>query len=159
MNAKSGIWATWAAIAIVATMAGVLLPRLMQDDPVAEPPTVKIEEKGKLTYQPPAYPNVSSPKAMLLRLGVGTILVSGLAVGSLFAVRRWMTTANGDPTLRRAMRLGETLPLGNRCVLHLVHLGKAQVLVGVDAGGIKSILPMPDGFGELLAEAEIEAAA
>ena len=158
MNAKSGIRLTWAAIAVVATMAGVLLPRLMQDEPVAEPPPAKAE-KGKLAYQPPAYPNVSSPQSMLIRLGVGTILVSGLAVGSLFAVRRWMTAAHGDPTTRRAMRLGETLPLGNRCVLHLVHLGKAQVLVGVDAGGIKSILPMPDGFGELLAEAEIEAAA
>jgi hypothetical protein len=34
------------------------------------------------------------------------------------------------------MQLKETLALGNRCSVHLVHIGKREVLICVDGAGI-----------------------
>ena len=52
------------------------------------------------------------------------------------------------------MTLVETLPLGNRCLVHLVRVGKQQVLVGLDGGGLKSLVALPEAFDETLTEAE-----
>jgi flagellar biogenesis protein FliO len=52
------------------------------------------------------------------------------------------------------MALVETLPLGNRCLVHLVRVGNRQVLVGLDAGGLKSLVALPDAFDDALARVE-----
>jgi flagellar biogenesis protein FliO len=52
------------------------------------------------------------------------------------------------------MRLIETLPLGNRCSVHLVRLGKREILIGVDGAGIKTVAPLA-GFFEDALESEV----
>ncbi len=54
----------------------------------------------------------------------------------------------------RTLRLLETLPLGNRCSVHLVHMGNREVLIGVDGSGIKSIVPLPENFADVLTQTE-----
>jgi len=51
------------------------------------------------------------------------------------------------------MAVVETLPLGNRCLVHLVRVGSQQVLVGVDGGGLKSVVALPAAFDETLVDA------
>ncbi len=159
-GAPNSLWKTWTAIAAVAIVMGLLLPQLMPGEttlPKAEP-KVEAKEKGKLEYTAPSLPEAPSPLAMFTRLGVGTAVVLGLCVATLFGIRRWLypTAANGS--LPRELCLMETLQLGNRCALHLVHLGKQPILVGVDGAGIKTIVPMPSAFEDVLAEANAPSA-
>ncbi len=150
------VWKTWAGIAAVAIVMGLLLPQLMPGEtalPKAEP-KAEAKDKGKLEYTGPSLPDAPSPLAMFVRLSLGTAVVLGLCVATLYGVRRWMypTAANGSTP--REMRLMETLQLGNRCALHLVHLGKQPILVGVDGAGIKTIVPMAAAFEDVLTEAD-----
>ncbi|MBI1830843.1 MAG: flagellar biosynthetic protein FliO [Planctomycetes bacterium] len=143
---------SWIAIALVAIVAGLVLPQFGPGEPVANPPPAKADSKDKtnLGYAPPAMPEAPNLQGMMVRLGVGTVIVLALCVASLWVMRRWMTqpitAASGD----RLMQLTETLDLGNQCSLHLVHMGKREILVGADCTGIKVVLPMPDAFEELL---------
>ena len=141
---KLGIWSPWVTVALVAVLAGLMLPQLMPGESVLDKNQPKVEAKTKSgsDYVAPALPEMPSPQALLGRLFLGTVFVLGLAVVSLWGVRRWLQTnapANSTP---REMRLIETLPLGNRCSIHLVHLGKREILIGVDGGGIKTVVPL-----------------
>ena len=42
----------------------------------------------------------------------------------------------------------------DRFGVHLVKVGARQVLVGVDGGGVKSMVALPEQFGDALAEVE-----
>jgi hypothetical protein len=83
------------------------------------------------------------------------VVVLGLSVVTLWYGRRWLQAPN-LAAASRELRLIETLHLGNRCCLHLVQLASRQVLVGADAGGIRSVVPMNDGFEPYLQEATQE---
>ena len=45
--------------------------------------------------------------------------------------------------------------MGNRCSVHLVHLGKREILIGVDGGGIKTMVPLANSFEDVLAEESV----
>ena len=98
-------------------------------------------------------------RALLTRLGVGTAVVLALCAGTLFVCRRWLRRLPGPDGGSTRMALVETLPLGNRCLLHLVRVGRQQVLVGLDGGGLKSVVALPEAFDEALAVAQGEPAA
>jgi flagellar biogenesis protein FliO len=100
----------------------------------------------------PALPDMPNPQGMLARLAWGTILVLGLSVASIWGMRRWTQVRAPAVSGERTLRLVETLPLGNRCSVHLVHLGKREVLIGVDAAGIKTIVALTKAFDDVLAE-------
>jgi hypothetical protein len=57
------------------------------------------------------------------------------------------------------MRLVETMSLGNRCWVHLVHLGDHSLLIGTDGAGVKVIVPLPESFEQKLGAAGAEAEA
>ena len=151
---KFGPWTTWVAVAFVAVVAGLLLPQLLPGESVVDKSPAKVEAKTKpgSDYTAPALPDMPSPQAMLGRLFVGTIFVLGLAVVSLWGARRWMQPNGPANATPREMRLIETLPLGNRCSVHLVHLGKREILIGVDGTGIKTVIPLASSFEDALAE-------
>jgi flagellar biogenesis protein FliO len=153
MNAKSkiGVWGSWTAVIVGALVAGMALPQMVPGE-TSSPQPANVD-KTDLRYAAPTLPDVSSPQPMLARLAAGTVIVLLLCVGSLYGMRQWLApnTLGGSP---RTLRLVETLALGNRCSLHLVQFGKNQALVGADAGGIKTIVPLPSPFEELLADAE-----
>ncbi len=142
-----------AVVAVVAVLAGLLLPQLMPGETVVE--AAKKAETAldtKAEYKPPTRPNMPSAQGMLARLAWGTALVLALAAASLYGMRRYLRAHEPALAGARELRLMETLPLGNRCALHLVHLGKREVLVGVDGTGIKTIVPLAKEFEEVLEE-------
>ncbi len=151
---KFGFWTPWAAVAAVAVLAGLLLPQLVPGETILDKSASKTEAKAKSTgeYTAPALPEMPSPQAMLGRLFLGTIFVLALAAVSLWGVRRWMQFNGPANSAPREMRLIETLPLGNRCSMHLVKMGKREILIGVDGAGIKTVVPLPASFEEALAE-------
>jgi flagellar biogenesis protein FliO len=149
-------WMSWVAITAVAIVLGLVAPQLMPGEASREKvePKTEAKEKGKLEYTAPALPDAPSVQSMFVRLGVGTAVVLGLCVATMFGIKKWMYPIATNGTAPREMRLMETLQLGNRCSLHLVHLHKQPILVGVDGSGIQTIVPLPPSFEEVLTEAE-----
>jgi flagellar biogenesis protein FliO len=158
---KFGPVSPWLALGVVAISAGLLLPQMVPGEMVTEHNRSRTEAKSKPSseYTAPALPEMPSPQAMLGRLFGGTVIVLGLAVASLFGMRRWRQAHGPAASANREMRLVETLHLGNRCALHLVQLGQREVLIGVDSGGVKTIVPLSRPFEEVLADTGDAAAA
>jgi len=150
-------WITVAAVAAALMVGGLLtsyfLPHAShaREQPPAGP--AKTSPAG-LEYQPPTLPDAPTPAAMLLRLGVGTAAVLGLCVVTLWAGKRWLKPGPPTTPSKGEIQLIETFSLGGRCAVHLLKVGQSQVLVGVDAGGIKSMLGVAD-FAEELAEQRV----
>ena len=155
-GSKFGVVSPWIVIAIVATLAGLLLPQMMPGETVGAKSAVKTDSKDKsnLEYTAPPLPEPPNFQAMMVRLGAGTIVVLGLCVGTLWGMRRWMNPSTVAGSEERTMRLMETLQLGNRCSLHLVKLGKRELIVGIDGAGIKSVLPLAEPFDDILAQVQ-----
>jgi flagellar biogenesis protein FliO len=154
-SALRGPWATVASVAGLAIVAGLMLPKLLSSETVIDKDRPRTDSKGGVAvseYKAPNLPEVPNPQALLGRLFMGTIVVLGLSVLSIWVMRRWLPGQVPAHAAPRDMRLIETLHLGNRSSLHLVHLGQREILVGVDAGGIKSIVPLSKPFDDALAE-------
>lgn len=152
--ALRGPWITVLAVAGLAILAGMLLPKLLSSETVLDknPPQKESKSGTASEYKAPTLPDVPNPQALLGRLFVGTIVVLGLSVISIRLMRHWMPSQAPARAIPKEMRLIETLHLGQRTSLHLVHLGTREILVGVDGGGIKSIVPLPKPFDESLAD-------
>jgi hypothetical protein len=52
------------------------------------------------------------------------------------------------------MKVLDTLSLARRCCLQLVEIDGRQVLVGYDAGGLRSVTPLVASFAEQCEEEE-----
>ena len=146
----------WIVIASLATLAGLILPQMMPGAPPVNNIPMRSESKDKtnLEYTAPALPEPPNFQGMMLRLGAGTILVLGLSVGAIWAMRRWMSPIVAPMNGERVMRVKETLPLGNRCSLHWVTLGKRELVVAVDGAGIKAVQTLTEAFDEVLTDAD-----
>ncbi|GIW78411.1 MAG: hypothetical protein KatS3mg105_0218 [Gemmatales bacterium] len=147
-------WLLLALMAGLAVLGGVLVPqlRLHSPDANAQPSFVsKSSADGKLGYTPPAIPAAPDPQGMILRLFLFAAVLLAMTVLGLVLARKWLTinpaTATGQ---NKSMRLVEMLPLGNRCCLYLVDADQRPVLVGVDASGLRTIVPIPESFGREL---------
>jgi flagellar biogenesis protein FliO len=156
---KSALRGPWVNVALVAGLAvalGLLLPKILPGDTVIDKDRPKPDAKSSspTEYKAPTLPDVPNPQALLGQLFMGTILVLGLSVVSIWVMRRWLGGQGFAHTAGGEMRLVETLRLGQRTSLHLVHLGKREILIGADAGGIKSIVPLARPFDDALAETE-----
>jgi flagellar biogenesis protein FliO len=163
LKSALGPWANVVIVAGLAIVLGVMLPKLLSSEPVVDEKkkdNPQTTAKGTIgsDYKTPALPEIN-PQALLGKLFMGTIVVLGLSVGSIWMMKRWLPAQGPAGSVQREMRLIETLHLGHRTSLHLVHLGKREVLIGTDAGGIKSIVPLARPFEDALAETEASEAA
>lgn len=147
-------WVTLGVVGLVAVIGGLFLPQLVSAPAAPAPPAAVRPDRAALSYTPPALPDGPSPQSLMVRLLVGTAVVLGLGVGVLWIGRRWLAPAPPKFAAPGQMTLVETLALGNRCSVHLVAVGARQVLVGVDASGVKSMVALPEQFGETLSELE-----
>lgn len=157
-NGPDKKWLALAAVGVLAVLGGMAVPQLVPGGPV-KPVPAQIpgkaskepkETKEPLAYTPPQWPEAPDPKAMLLRLGLGTAFVLALCVGSLWAGKHWLRKLPAAGPGKGQMAVVETLALGGRCSVHLVKVGSRQVLVGTDAGGLKAITPLPEPFDSAL---------
>lgn len=153
---RASIWGPLALIGVLATVAGLVLPQMLPDDvPAAQTrPKETASTPGDLHYVPPETPEIPSTRALFLRLGGMTAVVLVLGVGVLVGGRHWLRGVAPARAGGGALRLVETLNLGNRCNLHLVQIATRQILVGADATGIKSVVTLTDDFEHYLGERE-----
>lgn len=148
-------WLPAGAFGLV-VLAGVLLPQLMSDAAAVPeaPPTREPAPKDNWAYTPPTFPEGPDAKAMLTRLALGTVLVLGLCAGSLWVGKRFLHLKGVPAGENRQLRVVETLRLNHRCCVFLLQAGNRQVLAGVDASGLKALVPWSDSFEETLTEAQ-----
>ena len=151
-GALRSTWMTMGIVALMAVMAGLLVPQLLPGEVVLSTPKTEPANKSKGNYTAPTLPDMPNPQGMLTRLALGTLLVLGLSVISIVAMRRWMQPQQMVARGQQTLRLLETLPLGNRCSVHLVHLGKREILIGMDGTGIKTIVPLPEAFADVMTQ-------
>lgn len=144
----------------VAITAGFLLPQAFTGmAPLPESDPIPASAGGDLSYRPPAPSSAVDPRALLLRLSLGTAGVLGLCVGTLWLCKRWLPglvqTTQGN---QGRLHLVETLSLGNRCCVHLLRVENQSLVAGVDGSGLKSLIALPESFESRLAVAGAEAA-
>ncbi len=121
-------------------------------EPVASSAATSAEPNvldSEMTYKPewPAPPDTG---AMLLRLVIGTVVVLGLCVGSLWFGKPWLMRLQLTNTIGQPMQIEGTVALGNRAVLYLVKIGDTQLVAGTDATGLKSLIALPASFKDTL---------
>ena len=157
-------WLPLGVLGLVAVLAGLVLPQMMPSiEPVSPSTPVSAtgaakDAKSDWTYVPPAWPEPPNHRTVFLRLGLGTVSVLALCAGTLWCCKRWLKAGVPAATAGAQLRCLETLALGNRCVVHLVQMGNRSVLIGADAAGIKTIVPLPESFAQTLLAAEEPAA-
>jgi len=148
-------WLIFGVLGIAATAGGVFLPRSLRNgDSAPEAPLAVQPAKANdpLEYNPPALPELPSPSAMFLRLGLGTVFVLILCALTLWAGKRWIRPLAGPATENKQLSILEALPLGGRCSVYLLQVGESKILAGVDGGGLKTLLTLPQSFDVTLAE-------
>ncbi|HWG43761.1 MAG TPA: flagellar biosynthetic protein FliO [Gemmataceae bacterium] len=155
---KGGLpsWLVLGLLGLMATAGGIFLPRSLRhgEEPSVLMPaaTPTADAKEPLDYSPPSMPDLPSPRAMFLRLGLGTIFVLILCVITLWVGKRWIRPLAGSQGENKQLRLLESLSLGGRCSVYLLQAGDTKVLAGVDHAGLKSLLTLPQSFDGALAE-------
>jgi flagellar biogenesis protein FliO len=93
---------------------------------------------------PPA--NDFDAGTMLAGMVRGSLLVAALLGTTLWAVRWWMKNKSGAFVGRGGLNVISSLALAGRCHLQLVDARGHQVLIGIDAGGIKCVTVLPERF-------------
>jgi flagellar biogenesis protein FliO len=69
-----------------------------------------------------------------------------LCVATLWIAKRWLRGALPGNNGKGQLRTIESLALTYGCSLHLVQVGKQQVLAGVDRTGFKALLALTEPF-------------
>lgn len=157
---KLKTWGGFSIVGLVAIAAGIVSTQLLASA-VPQPAAVTARdtaEAGSLQYTPPVWPEGPDSRNMLLRLGLGTAVVLVLCVGMLWASKRWLQGMPVKSGSNHQLAIIETLPLGNRCWVHLLRAGKQQVLVGLDGSGMKAMVALPERFEQVMTEAEADEA-
>jgi flagellar biogenesis protein FliO len=170
-------WLVFAGLGLLAVVGGLALPRVMPAGlklPNASIPPVTTgkspsegvtpkqaasSEKAATSadpwaYQPPEAPEPPDPTDLFLRLGIGTAVVLGLCVATLVLGKRWLRGWPVKSPGGQHIRVVESLPLGNRCVVHLLKVSNRQIVVGMDTYGLKAMVSLPELFEPALKEAE-----
>jgi flagellar biogenesis protein FliO len=103
---------------------------------------------SRLTWSAPS--SQFDPGQTLKDWAEGAGLMVAFGVVALWLVRQWLSRRDlpGRPTAH--LRTIESLSLPQRCRLHLVEVDGRQVLVAVDAAGVKSVTVLLDRFATLL---------
>ena len=126
---------------VVVIILGFGLPQFLSDAPAA--PAASADGT-------PA-PTPANLGVALLRLAAGLVVVCALCVvATRYANRKRPQQPAGT------MQILATLPLGPRCVVHLVRVGERRLLVGTDLGGVKSVVELPGATPEPEADTTTE---
>ncbi|MDG1894890.1 MAG: flagellar biosynthetic protein FliO [Fuerstiella sp.] len=126
-------------------------------EPPAKTPTAAFLDLTDETQEPAIAAAIEPTHTdMLIRLGTWTVIIMCLCGLTALAIRRWQTKHGILPVAKGQSQIMETVILGPNRSISLVELRGVQALVGCDAGGIQSIVPVPQAFPDILANGEPE---
>jgi flagellar biogenesis protein FliO len=105
--------------------------------------------ENDLSYSP-QWPEPPNTGAMLLRVVVGTVVVLGLCVGTLWFGKPWLQRLQVAGVGNPSFHIEGSVAVGNRAMLYLVRVGETQLVAGTDVSGLKSLIALPPSFKEVL---------
>jgi flagellar biogenesis protein FliO len=148
-------------LGMVAVAAGFALPAFMtgklQLPDLGSP--AEVATKSAAGYTAPDKPEPSNSGMLLLRLVLGTTVVTGLSIGVLWSTKRWLGGGMKANRGGNQLRLLESLPLNYRCSVHLLQAGHCQVLAAVDGSGIKTLIALAEPFESTLRNVQVQESA
>src|SRR5207249_2284163 len=121
-------------LALLFVAAGTLTPLIVLKSPS---PDARPSPLTSIPQQEEASPNLS---AMLRRLLLGTVVVLALCVGTLWGGARWLKRR--EPPKGSQMQVLARVVLDRRSQVFLVRARGQRLLAGVDAGGLKALIPV-----------------
>ena len=83
-------WVVSAVLLAITLGGGYLLPQLMPHAAPKAEPAAAPTSSNSYSYAPPQWPEAPDHQAMFLRLILGTVLVLGLCVATMWACKRWL---------------------------------------------------------------------
>ncbi|SRR5579871_3795282 len=149
-------WLPLAVLGLIVMLAGVVLPQLLPSATAVPETTPKTsaDQQDPWAYNPPSLTDGPDARAMLLRLGMGTVIVVALCIGTLWLGKRWLQVAPTPAVGERQLGVLEALPLNHRCCVYLIRAGSHQLLAGVDSSGLKALVPLVAPFEQALTEVQ-----
>lgn len=141
MTPRMNSWLLLAALGLLAVAAGVALPSLLASS--GEQSASSAPMSATLSD----WPETPDLGRLGIRLAVGTTVVLALCAVTLWAGQRW-TPGGNSPGAVCQLRVLASLPVGGHCVVHLVEAAGCHVLVGVDRGGVKELITLPEPVEE-----------
>jgi flagellar biogenesis protein FliO len=139
---------------VVVLVGGVAGPQLLVPQPSgkANPSsqsssTSESKAFAKLTETPAVSPKPESPDltASFTRLFVGAGVVLTLCVFTIWLGRRWMMPKPMPEYT--GFQWIDHLQIGPQLTVYLIRVGDQHILAGADAGGIRTMTPLPDDPG------------
>jgi flagellar biogenesis protein FliO len=145
-------WLPMAALGLGVMLAGIVMPQMLPNAAAVPEPTPKAAPapQDPWGYEPPTFADGPDARSMLLRLGVGTVVVVGLCIGTLWFGKRWLQVAPPPAVGERQLGVIEALSLNHRCCVYLIKVGPRQMLAGVDGSGLKALVPLTEPFEQTL---------
>jgi flagellar protein FliO/FliZ len=135
---------TWCLLLIVLAAAPALGAG-QHIAPAAAEKNAKVSQRDpRLTALPPELAEAPDARTILTRVSLGAFAVLGLCAGGLLLIRRWLRRGQTSGQPGSQMQVLESLSLGYRCRVLLVQAGDRQLLVGLDSGGMKTLLSLPE---------------
>ncbi|MGB6042756.1 MAG: hypothetical protein WBF93_06320 [Pirellulales bacterium] len=101
-------------------------------------------------YNQPAMPQPPDFRSLILRLVCGVAVVLIACVGSLLVGKGWLQKGTLKTTNSGRLKQLDSVMLPNRSCLKLYEVDRQRVLVGLDATGLKAVLPLTTPFAEAL---------
>lgn len=120
----------------IVILLGWLMPNWL-NQPNASPTSQLIDPSSSTT--PPTV-GIQAAIVSIVKMVAGIIVISSICIG----IARWMNRRQKtDNSTVSEQQILASVALDSRCMVHLVQLGQRRMLIGMDLGGVKSMLELP----------------
>jgi len=125
-----------------------------KQEEAARSPKSKPSEKAAATpYMPPDFGKQTNFRALLSRVLVATLGVLIACCASIWLGKRFLTQSLAKPDTNSSLKLLATLPVSRRGCVQLVQADDTKLVVTIDGGALKSVIPLTESFGKTLFDA------
>jgi flagellar biogenesis protein FliO len=172
----------WCTVGLLALACGFALPQIVMSLNSESSATSSLEEKdaansidARTAPQEKRRPEVAIRDRLILPAIARSTpersefdwfrVIGGAAIGIVACIcfvwlaKRWLARRAAAGENETEFETLESLNLGNRCIMHLVKVGNARLLAGVDRTGLKAVVALRGEFDHTLAQVTEEAAA
>lgn len=106
-------------------------------------------------YSPPEFGEQTDFRALLSRVFLATVGVLIACCASIWLAKRYVKQPGGKPCSDGSLKLLATLSVSRRGCVQLIQADDTRLVVAVDGGALKSVIPLTDSFAkEFLGELE-----
>ena len=124
-----------AGVGFVVVCLGLFAPKLFLGNSA---PQATADQSPLDPVGPPSDGSTLGGTVLKMLLGVGLVAVVCIGVARTMKKRT-------PPTVNPGLEVLASLPIDARCVVHLIQVADRRLLVGIDAGGVKAAVELPQG--------------